>query len=66
MNDLGCKRLAAAVLRKAVLDVRSENTDLSERAKIEIEAGGCDLFLALLGIEMSGREFTKKAFTTKP
>jgi hypothetical protein len=47
MNDLGCKRLAAAVLRKAASDVRSENTDLSEKAKIEIEAGGCDLFLAL-------------------
>lgn len=58
-NDAEIKALAAAVLRCAALDIRSKTRQKS--AEAAVRAGGIDLYLDLLNVDMSHDAFIKRA-----
>ena len=55
-NASGVKGLALYVLRAAAFDIQSGGR-IEERCVKEIRAGGIDLYLGLLEMEMTAEEF---------
>lgn len=61
ISDGGAKALAGAVLMRAVKDINAQKNACDKSAERHVRAGGVDLYLDLLDVDMDHDTFIKRA-----
>lgn len=54
------KKLASAVLIQAIKDI-NWGGDISKKAEMDILKGGCDLYIDILDLKITKKQFLKRA-----
>lgn len=61
ISDGGAKALAGAVLMQAAKDIHAQSHAQYRSAERDVENGGCDLYLDLIGLDIDHDTFIKQA-----
>lgn len=62
LNNIACKRLAAAVLTLATKDIKKESKlPIPSPAERDVRNGNCDLWFDILDLKISKEEFIEKS-----
>ena len=61
ISDDGARAIACAVLTQAAKDIHAQSHAKNRSAEHDVEKGGCDLYLDLIGLDIDHDTFIKQS-----